>query len=112
MNLEIAPTFILVVAKIRDYIKCHSCSKIYCLYSDIWLTLEETESLQIAKELFDYSCSGPIFPEGHPLATKIWIHICILYDSPIEWLYYSSRKNGNVPICYYCGQDNNLINIP
>ena len=107
-----APTSTLVATKIRDYIKCHSCSKIRCLYSDTQLTLEETEALQIAKESFDYSCGGPIFPEEHPLATKIWVHIRISCDSPIEWLYYSSRKSGNISICYYCNQDRSLINIP
>ena len=112
LNSEIAPTSTLVVVKIRNYIKCYSCLKIRCLYSDIRLTLEETESLQIAKELFDYSCGRLIFPEGYPLATKIWVRICISCDSLIEWLYYSSKKSGNVLICYYCGQDNNLINIP
>ena len=106
-----APTSTLVATKIHDYIKCHLCSKIRCLYSDTWLTLEETESLQIAKESFDYSCDDLIFLEEHLLATKIWIRIRISCDSPIEWLYYSSRKSGNISICYYCGQDRSLVNI-
>ncbi|CAI2196428.1 14085_t:CDS:1, partial [Funneliformis geosporum] len=48
----------------------------------------------------------------HLLGTKIRVRIYISCDSSIEWLYYSSRKSDNVPICYYCDQDNNLINIP
>ncbi len=112
MNLKVTPTSTLVATKIRNYIKCYSCSKIHCLYSDTWLTLEKTESLQIAKELFNYSCDRPIFLEEHLLATKIWIYIHISCDSPIEWLYYSSRKSSNISICYYCGQDRSLINIP
>ncbi|CAG8582047.1 1732_t:CDS:2, partial [Funneliformis caledonium] len=74
LNSKVAPTSILVVTKIRDYIKCHSCSKIRYLYSDTQLTLEETEALKIAKESFDYSYGDLFFPEEHPLATKIWVH--------------------------------------
>ena len=106
-----ASTSTLVATKICDYIKYYSCLKICCLYSDTRLTLKETESLQIVKELFDYSCSRLIFPKEHLLATKIWVYIHISYDFLIEWLYYSSRKNGNISIYYYCGQDRSLINI-
>lgn len=33
-------------------------------------------------------------------------------DSPIEVLYYSSRKSGNYPICYYCGENEGLVAPP
>ena len=30
-------------------------------------------------------------------------------DLPIEILYYSSRKPGNYPICYYCDESEDLV---
>ncbi|CAG8582231.1 6257_t:CDS:2, partial [Scutellospora calospora] len=84
---ESIPKYILVTEKIHDYISCENCRKRRCVYT-------------------------PIFPDDHYLKEVIFIRLQINYDSPIEILYYSSRKAGNYPICYHCGNSDNLITPP
>lgn len=109
---EPAPSNILISAKIRDYVKCNSCGKTRCLYSDSRLTEQEKQDLNLALQTYTYSCGSPIFPDDHSLAQKIFVRIQISCDSPIELLYYSSKKVGNIQICYWCGADNDFITPP
>jgi hypothetical protein len=109
---EPAPSSVLVSAKIRDYIKCNSCRKTRCLYSDSRLTEQENQDLNSVLQTYTYSCGSPIFPEDHDLAKKIFVRVRISCDSPIELLYYSSKKVGNIPICYWCGTDKDFVTVP
>ncbi|CAG8590049.1 13519_t:CDS:2, partial [Racocetra fulgida] len=76
------------------------------------LTDDEQNDYQQALESYSYSCGAPIFPDDHYLKEVIFVRLQINCDSPIEILYYSSRKAGNYPICYHCGNSDNLITPP
>ncbi|CAB4387215.1 unnamed protein product [Rhizophagus irregularis] len=56
-----------------------------------------------------YSCGAPVFPDDHYLKELIFVCTQISCDSLIEILYYSSCKLGNYPICYYCGEREDLV---
>ncbi|CAG8816922.1 7705_t:CDS:1, partial [Dentiscutata erythropus] len=76
------------------------------------LTDEELCDYQQALDAYSYSCGAPIFSDDHYLKEVIFVHTQINCDSPIEILYYSSRKSGNYPICYYCGNRDTLVIPP
>jgi len=111
-NAEPIPKSILVVSKIRGYINCEDCGKRRCVYSEKSLTHEEQEDHQQALKSYSYFCGVPIFPDDHYLKEIVFVRIRISCDSPIEILYYSSRKSGNYLICYYCGESENLVTPP
>ncbi|CAG8526144.1 5965_t:CDS:2, partial [Racocetra persica] len=106
---ESIPKYILVAEKIRDYINCENCRKRRCVYSNKSLTDDEQRDYQQALESYSYSCGAPVFPDDHYLIEVIFVRTQINCDSPIEILYYSSRKAGNYPICYYCGSRDGLV---
>ncbi|CAB5190107.1 unnamed protein product [Rhizophagus irregularis] len=108
-NAEPIPKSILVVAKIRGYINCKDCGKRCCVYSDKSLTCKEQEDYQQAMDLYSYSCGAPIFPDDHYLKEVVFVRTRISCNSPIEILYYSSRRSGNYIICYYCGEREDLV---
>ncbi|CAG8707908.1 17448_t:CDS:1 [Funneliformis caledonium] len=109
INAELIPKSILVGGKIHDYISCEYCQKRHCVYSNKVLNDEEEYNYQQALESYSYSCGVPIFPDDHYLKETVFIRIQINCDSLIEILYYSSRKSGNYPICYYCEEKEDLI---
>ncbi|GBC14058.2 hypothetical protein GLOIN_2v1767477 [Rhizophagus irregularis DAOM 181602=DAOM 197198] len=108
-NAEPISKSILIGGKIRFYINCEDCRKRRCVYSDKSLNNEEQEDYQQALESYSYSCGAPIFPDDHYLSEVVFVCTRISCDSPIEILYYSSRKSGNYPICYYCGESESLV---
>jgi hypothetical protein len=109
---ELVLSNILISAKIRGYIKCNSCGKTRCLYSDSKLTEQEKQDLESALQTYIYSCGSPIFSDDHSLAQKVFVRVQISCDSPIELLYYTSKKAGNVPICYWCGANDDFVAVP
>ncbi|CAB4401187.1 unnamed protein product [Rhizophagus irregularis] len=109
---EPVPSNILISTKIRDYIRCNSCGKTRCLYSNSQLTEQQKQDLNSVIQAYTYSCGSPIFPDNHSLAQKIFVRIQISCDSPIELLYYSSKKIGNIQVCYWCGIDRDFITPP
>ena len=111
-NAEPISKSVLVVSKIRGYINCENCGKRRCVYSDKSLTCNEQEDYQQALDSYSYSCGAPIFPDDHNLKEVVFVRTRISCDSPIEILYYSSRKSGNYSICYYCGEKEDLITPP
>ncbi|CAB4381993.1 unnamed protein product [Rhizophagus irregularis] len=111
-SAEPIPKSILVVSKIRGYINCEDCGKRRCVYSEKSLTHEEQEDFQQVLDSYSYSCGAPVFPDDHYLKELIFVCTQISCDSPIEILYYSSRKSGNYPICYYCGEREDLVTPP
>ncbi|PKY23368.1 hypothetical protein RhiirB3_437560, partial [Rhizophagus irregularis] len=42
----------------------------------------------------------------------IFVRVQISCDSPIELLYYSSKKVGNIPICYWYGTNSDFKIVP
>ncbi|CAG8453862.1 8482_t:CDS:2, partial [Funneliformis caledonium] len=62
----------------------------------------------MAMETFVYTCGSPIVPEDHPLYNKIFVRMNLTCNSPIEQVYYSSKVEHS-QICYYCGQEENLV---
>jgi len=108
-NAEPIPKSILAGGKICGYINCEDCRKRRCVYSDKSLNREEQEDYQQALDSYSYSCGAPIFPNDHYLSEVVFVRTRISCDSPIEILYYSSQKSGNFPICYYCGESEDLV---
>ena len=109
INTEPISKSILVVGKIRGYINCEDCRKHRCVYSERSLNCDEQHDYQQALDSYLYSCGAQIFPDDHYLKDTIFVRTRINCDSPIEILYYSSRKLGNYPICYYCGESEDLV---
>ncbi|POG73949.1 hypothetical protein GLOIN_2v1874019 [Rhizophagus irregularis DAOM 181602=DAOM 197198] len=64
---------------------------------------------QLWKHLHIYTCGSPIVPENHPLYNKVFVRMNLACDSPIEQTYYSCRIEHS-QVCYYCGEEDNLIN--
>jgi hypothetical protein len=63
-------------------------------------------------QTYTYSCVSLIFPDNHSLAQKIFVKIQISCNSPIELLYYFSKKVENIPIYYWCSANNDFVSIP
>ncbi|CAG8728580.1 17865_t:CDS:1, partial [Funneliformis caledonium] len=110
-NAELIPKSILVGGKIRDYISCEYCQKRRYIYSNKVLNDKEQYDYQQALESYSYSCDTPIFPNDHYLKETVFVCIQINCNSPIEILYYSSRKSENYLICYYCEEKEDLITL-
>ncbi|RIA82589.1 hypothetical protein C1645_835141 [Glomus cerebriforme] len=62
--------------------------------------------------LINLKSKAELVPNDHSLAQKIFVRIQISCDSPIELLYYTSKKVGNIPICYWCGVNNDFVTVP
>jgi len=105
---ELAPNGTLIAARVRDFVFCTSCSKLRCLFSQYALNDSDFELLQMAMETFVYTCGSPIVPEDHPLYNKIFVRMNLTCNSPIEQVYYSSKVEHS-QICYYCGEEENLV---
>ncbi|GBC18616.2 hypothetical protein GLOIN_2v1779563 [Rhizophagus irregularis DAOM 181602=DAOM 197198] len=106
---ELAPNGMLVVARVRDFALCTSCTKLRCIFSKYVLRESDSEILQTAMETFAYTCGSPIVPENHPLYNKVFVGMNLTCDSPIEQTYYLCRIEHS-QVCYYCGEEDNLIN--
>ncbi|CAG8811491.1 38971_t:CDS:10, partial [Gigaspora margarita] len=91
---------------------CENCQKRCCIYSNKALTNDDLHDYQQALESYSYSCGAPIFSDDHYLYEVIFVRTQINCDSLIEILYYSSRKEENYSICYYCKNCDNLVTPP
>ncbi|PKB96004.1 hypothetical protein RhiirA5_424204 [Rhizophagus irregularis] len=105
---ELAPSGILVAARVRDFVFCISCSKLRCLFSQYVLDDSDYEALQTAMETFAYTCGSPIVPENHFLYDKVFVRMNLTCNLPIEQVYYSCKIEHS-QICYYCGEEDNLV---
>lgn len=76
------------------------------------MSQDEIQDFKQSLDVYDYSCGAPLFFDEHYLAEILFVRVKISCDTPIEILYYSSRKSGNVSVCYYCGADGDLIDPP
>ena len=106
---ELAADGMLVAARVRDFALCTSCTKLRCIFNKYILRESDSEILQTAMETFAYTCGSPIVPENHPLYNKVFVRMNLTCDSPIEQTYYSCRIEHS-QVCYYCGEEDNLIN--
>ncbi|CAB4375468.1 unnamed protein product [Rhizophagus irregularis] len=73
---------------------------------------QQKQDLKLVLQTYTYTCGSPIFPDDHNLAQEIFVRVQISCDSPIELLYYSSKKVGNIPICYWCGANSDFVIVP
>ncbi len=105
---ELAPDGMLVATRVRDFAFCIYCSKLRCIFSQYMLKESDSDALQIAMETFAYTCGSPIVPEDHPLYNKVFVRMNLTCSSPIEQIYYSCKVEHS-QICYYCGEDDDLI---
>ncbi|CAG8828423.1 21830_t:CDS:2, partial [Racocetra persica] len=71
----------------------------------------EQQDYQQILESYLYFCGAPIFLDDYYLKEVIFVRSQINCNSPIEILYYSSRKE-NYLICYYCGSREDLVTPP
>ena len=110
-NAERAPPAILTNTKVRDIIQCFQCGKFRCLYSEKALTATQKPEFQHITNDWDYSCGSTLVPEDHALYNILFAREKITCESPIELAYYSSRKN-YFPVCYWCGYEQGLVDIP
>ncbi|PKC50842.1 hypothetical protein RhiirA1_485209 [Rhizophagus irregularis] len=46
------------------------------------------------------------------LTELLFVRVKISCDTPMEILYYSSRKSGNSDICYHCDTDSDFVDPP
>ncbi|CAB4382673.1 unnamed protein product [Rhizophagus irregularis] len=105
----LVPDGMLVAARVRDFALCTSCTKLRCIFSKYVLRESDSEILQTAMETFAYTCGSPIVPENHALYNKVFVRMNLTCDLPIEQTYYSCRIEHS-QVCYYCGEEDNLIN--
>ncbi|CAB4398619.1 unnamed protein product [Rhizophagus irregularis] len=91
---------------------CCDCGKRRCVYSDKALSQDEIQDFKQSLDTYDYSCGAPLFPDDHYLAELLFVRVKISCDTPMEILYYSSRKSGNSDICYHCGTDSDFVDPP
>ncbi|CAB5394545.1 unnamed protein product [Rhizophagus irregularis] len=105
---ELAPSGILVAARVHDFVFCISCSKLHYLFSQYVLDDSDYEALQTAMETFAYTCGSPIVPENHFLYDKVFVRMNLTCNLPIEQVYYSCKIKHS-QICYYCGEEDNLV---
>jgi hypothetical protein len=110
-NAERAPAAVLTNTNVRNIIQCFQCGKFRCLYSEKALTAMQKSQFQHIINDWDYSCGSPLAPEDHALYNILFAREKISCESPIELAYYSSRKN-HTPVCYWCGYDQELVDIP
>src|SRR5207249_78083 len=96
--------------KVRDFAFCIFCSKLRCIFSQRMLENPDRELLQVAMKTFAYTCGSLIVPEDHSLYNKIFVRMNLTCNSPIEQVYYSCKVEHS-QICYYCGEEENLIEL-
>ena len=76
------------------------------------MSQDEIQDFKQSLDVYDYSCGAPLFSDDHYLTRILFVRVKISCDTPMEILYYSSRKLGNINVCYYCGTDGDFIDPP
>ncbi|CAB4396710.1 unnamed protein product [Rhizophagus irregularis] len=67
---------------------------------------------KFCSSLINLKSKAELALNNHNLAQEIFVRVQISCDSPIELLYYSSKKVGNIPICYWCGTNSDFKIVP
>src|SRR5688500_17312108 len=111
LNAEWASSTIFANTKVRNIIQCFQCGKFRCLYSEKALTNIQQSLFKCIIDDWDYSCGSSLVSKGHELYNVLFVREKISCESPIELAYYSSRKH-NPSICYWCGCDQELLEVP
>ena len=65
----------LVSGRIHDFVKCTSCLKPRCIFSQFQFKDSDIESLQCALDSFDYTCGSKLLPENHALFNTVFVKI-------------------------------------
>ncbi|CAG8791451.1 20834_t:CDS:1, partial [Gigaspora rosea] len=98
--------------KSRGWVECTACGKWRCLYSQYLLSEEEELQWQTALQNNLYTCGGPILAEDHPLYNILFVREHISCNSPIETNYYACENGDKTQLCYWCGTEDDLSDIP
>ncbi|CAG8767931.1 33950_t:CDS:2, partial [Racocetra persica] len=98
--------------KIRGWVECTACGKWRCLYSQYLLSEEEELQWQTALQNNLYTCGGPILAEDHLLYNILFVREHISCNSPIETNYYACENGDKTQLCYWCGTEDDLSDIP
>ncbi|GBB87230.1 hypothetical protein RclHR1_13680003 [Rhizophagus clarus] len=106
---ENIPVGIINNSNIRKLANCTVCNKPRCIFGKNALSDEEKTSLEILLDNVIYICGSPITPEMHDLYEKVYVRQKIYCNSPIEAVYYSCRHLKTEIICFYCGDENELL---
>ncbi|GBB99535.1 hypothetical protein RclHR1_03550015 [Rhizophagus clarus] len=106
---ENIPVGIINNSNIRKLVNCTVCNKPRCIFSKNALSDEEKTSLEILLDNVIYICGSPITPEMHDLYKKVYVRQKIYCNSPIEAVYYSCHRLKIEIICFYCGDENELL---
>jgi len=106
---ESIPAGIINNNHIRRFVSCTICNKPRCIFSKNMLSDNEKISLEILLDNMIYICGSPITLETHNLYEKVYIRQKIHCNSPIEAVYYSCRRLKTEIICYYCGENDELL---
>ncbi|CAG8441922.1 12579_t:CDS:2 [Dentiscutata heterogama] len=59
-----------------------------------------------------YTCSGSILLKDHQLYNILFVHKHISCNSPIETNYYACEHGDRIQLCYWCGTEDGLSNLP
>lgn len=92
-------------------IACDFCGKYRCIYSKTILNDIEMEAIIQHFDNIIYSCGSPIVSDDHFLANTLYIRLNLTCNSPIEHNYYSCRLK-DVDLCFWCGSEDELLEIP
>ncbi|CAG8781183.1 35769_t:CDS:1, partial [Racocetra persica] len=88
---------------IRLLVACDFCGKYCCIYSKTILNDIEIEAIIQHFDIIIYSCGS--------FANTLYICLNLTCNSPIEHNYYSCRLK-DVDLCFWCGSEDELLEIP
>ena len=84
--------FLLGRAECDKIVKCKSCSKPWCIYSNTNLSNREQRELRKIIRTYEYVCGRLIIPDVSFLSGTSFTQLEMHCKSPIEWAYYSASK--------------------
>ena len=90
---------------VREIVKCKSCSKPGCIYSNANLSNREQRELRKIIRTYEYVCGCLIIPDVSFLSGTLFRRLEMHCKSPIEWAYYSASKaNTRKDVCCHCSK--------
>ena len=90
---------------VGEIVKCKSCCKPRCIYSNANLGNRELRELRKIIRTYEYVCGCLIIPDVSLLSGILFTRLEIHCKSPIEWAYYSASKaNTRNGVCCHCSE--------
>ena len=95
----------LTKQNVREIVKCKSCSKPWCIYSNVNLSNLEQRELRKIIRMYKYVFGCLITPDVSFLSGTLFMWLEMHCKSPIEWAYYSASKaNTRKGVCCHCSK--------